>query len=58
MILTFLRRLLQGLPLPLKVGSVCPDFSAVDTHGNSISEQDLKGKRAVLWFYPKADTPG
>ncbi|PCJ53169.1 MAG: hypothetical protein COA70_09555 [Planctomycetota bacterium] len=58
MILTFFRRLIHGHPSPLAEGLPCPKFSAVDTEGKSVSEQDLKGKRVVLWFYPVADTPG
>ena len=58
MIFTFLRRLFQGQPSPLVVGSPCPKFSAVDTDGKSITNQAFAGKRVVLWFYPMADTPG
>jgi thioredoxin-dependent peroxiredoxin len=42
----------------LKPGDAAPDFSAVDQHGNLISLQSLKGKKVVLYFYPKDDTPG
>lgn len=35
-----------------------PDFSLLDENGNSVSRDDLKGKNVVLYFYPKADTPG
>lgn len=58
MIRTFLRRLFKGTTGPLSVGAACPAFSAVDTDGNPVTSQDLLGKRAVLWFFPKADTPG
>jgi peroxiredoxin Q/BCP len=42
----------------LNVGDQAPDFDAVDHHGNRVKLSDLRGKRVVLWFYPKADTPG
>lgn len=42
----------------LKVGDVAPDFSAVDHNGKTVKLKDLRGKTVVLWFYPKADTPG
>ena len=42
----------------LKEGDNAPDFTAKDHEGNDIRLKDLKGKRVVLWFYPKDDTPG
>ena len=42
----------------LKPGDAAPDFSAADQHGNEISLKSLKGKKVVLYFYPKDDTPG
>ena len=42
----------------LKPGDTAPDFSAADQHGNEISLKSLKGKKVVLYFYPKDDTPG
>jgi peroxiredoxin Q/BCP len=42
----------------LKVGDPAPDFTAKDHEGRSVSLQDFKGKSLVLWFFPKADTPG
>ena len=35
-----------------------PDFSYVDSNGKTISLKDLKGKKVILYFYPKDDTPG
>ena len=35
-----------------------PTFSVNDHNGNSINLKDYLGKKIVLWFYPKADTPG
>lgn len=42
----------------LKVGDKAPDFSAKDEQGNTISLSDYKGKKLVVFFYPKASTPG
>jgi peroxiredoxin len=42
----------------LKPGENAPDFEAVDHEGNRVRLSDLRGKKVVLWFYPKADTPG
>ena len=42
----------------LKIGDKAPDFQAKDQDGNIISLSDYKGKKLVLFFYPKASTPG
>ena len=42
----------------LKVGRKAPDFSLMDDSGNKVKLADLKGKKVVLYFYPKDDTPG
>ncbi len=42
----------------LKVGDKAPNFQAKDQDGNTISLNDYKGKKLVLFFYPKASTPG
>ena len=42
----------------LKVGDKVPDFKGVDQDGNAISYQDFIGKKLVVFFYPKASTPG
>jgi len=42
----------------LTVGDKAPDFSALDEQGNTISLSDYKGKKLVVFFYPKASTPG
>ena len=42
----------------LKVGDKAPDFTAKDNKGNIIKLIDYKGKKLVLFFYPKASTPG
>jgi len=42
----------------LQPGAQAPDFSVNDHNGNLINLKDYLGKKVVLWFYPKADTPG
>ena len=42
----------------LKIGDIAPNFQSLDEAGNSISLSDYKGKKLVLFFYPKASTPG
>lgn len=42
----------------LQLGEKAPDFDVSDHHGNRVRLSDLRGKKVVLWFYPKADTPG
>jgi len=42
----------------LEPGAPAPDFEAVDHRGRTVRLRDLRGKKVVLWFYPKADTPG
>ncbi len=42
----------------LKEGDKAPDFNARDQNGNPVNLKDYSGKRVVLWFYPKDDTPG
>lgn len=42
----------------LKIGDKAPDFVAKDQNGKSIALADFKGKKLVLYFYPKDNTPG
>lgn len=42
----------------LKVGDKAPDFKVNDQDGNSVSSEDFKGKKWIVFFYPKASTPG
>lgn len=42
----------------LKEGDAAPAFTARDTDGNEISLSALRGRKVVLYFYPKDDTPG
>lgn len=48
---------LQNMKM-LQQGDQVPDFKGTDQNGNEISYQDLKGRKLVLFFYPKASTPG
>ncbi|MFO7674053.1 MAG: thioredoxin-dependent thiol peroxidase [Lutibacter sp.] len=42
----------------LKIGDAAPNFEALDQQGNTVKLSDFKGKKLVLFFYPKASTPG
>ncbi|KKL64290.1 hypothetical protein LCGC14_2166490, partial [marine sediment metagenome] len=42
----------------LKEGDNVPEFEAKDQDGNTIKLSDYKGKKLVVFFYPKASTPG
>ncbi len=42
----------------LKVGDPAPDFEVKDNAGKTQRLSDYRGKNVILWFYPKADTPG
>jgi len=42
----------------LKIGDKAPDFKGLDQNGNDIKFSDFVDKKVVLFFYPKASTPG
>lgn len=42
----------------LEIGNRMPNFSAADQNGNIVKSADLIGKKTVVYFYPKANTPG
>jgi len=42
----------------IEPGQPAPDFTLPDQDGNDVHLADLRGQRVVLYFYPKADTPG
>lgn len=42
----------------LKIGDKAPDFNTTNQDGAAISLKDFKGKKVVLYFYPKDNTPG
>ncbi|MGN6869584.1 MAG: thioredoxin-dependent thiol peroxidase [Solirubrobacteraceae bacterium] len=44
--------------MALDRGDTAPDFTLPDQHGNLVTLSDLRGQTVVLYFYPKADTPG
>lgn len=53
-----LNLIFRGGPSMLQPGQDAPDFDVVDQNGNRVRLSDFRGKKVVLWFYPKADTPG
>ena len=42
----------------LQQGTPAPDFTLSDQDGNAVTLSDLRGQWVLLWWYPKADTPG
>ncbi|MGF1924103.1 MAG: thioredoxin-dependent thiol peroxidase [Bacteroidia bacterium] len=44
--------------IEIKQGDPAPKFTSTDQNGNSISLEQLKGKKVILFFYPKDNTPG
>lgn len=42
----------------LEIGDKAPAFSAKNQHGETVSLDDFKGKKIILYFYPKDNTPG
>ena len=42
----------------LKVGDQAPAFTLNDQDGNAVSLSDFAGRKVLIWFYPKANTPG
>ena len=47
----------KAMPL-VKEGSTAPEFSALNQNRMPVTLADFRGKWLVLWWYPKADTPG
>lgn len=45
-------------PKMLSAGDIAPDFAVQDHTGAMRRLADYRGRSVVLWFYPKADTPG
>ena len=44
--------------MTLAIGDAAPDFSLPDQNGTPVSLESLRGRRVVVYFYPKDDTPG
>ncbi|MBN1954868.1 MAG: thioredoxin-dependent thiol peroxidase [Anaerolineae bacterium] len=44
--------------MTLATGSIAPDFTLTADNGQAVSLSDFRGKKVVVYFYPKADTPG
>lgn len=44
--------------IPFKVGDPAPDINALDENGNPVRLKDYRGSKVILFFYPKANTPG
>ena len=44
--------------MALEIGSVAPAFSGVNQNGETITSEQFRGKKIILFFYPKASTPG
>ena len=42
----------------LNIGDKAPEFNLPDKDGNMVKLSDFKGKKVVLYFYPKDNTPG
>jgi peroxiredoxin Q/BCP len=42
----------------LDPGVMAPDFTLPDAYENLVSLKDFRGRKVVLWFFPKASTPG
>ena len=42
----------------LNVGDKAPEFTLPNQEGKSVSLLDFKGQQVVVWFFPKASTPG
>lgn len=57
---TLIRLIFQtgGKATMLPIGSAAPPFTVSTHEGTPLSLSSLKGKKVLLWFYPKADTPG
>ena len=44
--------------MSLSIGDPAPDFTSADQQGNAVRLSEYRGKKLVLYFYPKDDTPG
>lgn len=46
------------MPTSLREGQQAPDFTVLDADGKPVSLKDFRGQPVVLYFFPRADTPG
>ncbi len=44
--------------MPLEIGKKAPDFTLPDEHGDLVKLSSFRGRRVVVFFYPKANTSG
>jgi len=44
--------------MTLKAGDAVPDFALEDQHGNTVKLPDFRGRKVLVYFFPRADTPG
>ena len=44
--------------IPMNINDKAPDFTLQDENGKDVARKDFLGKTVVLYFYPRADTPG
>ena len=53
-------RIFENWPLGIcmKVNDKAPEFTLPDENGKDVSLEDLRGKTVILFFYPRASTPG
>ena len=54
----FIRRFKEELMARLKAGEKAPDFQLEDQNGNKVKLTDFRGRKLLLYFYSKANTPG
>jgi hypothetical protein len=47
-----------GREIRMNIHDKAPEFTLQDENGREVSSKDLRGKTVVLYFYPRADTPG
>src|SRR3954454_16903485 len=44
--------------MALKAGDPAPDFALEDQHGKTVELSDFRGRKVLVYFFPRADTPG
>jgi peroxiredoxin Q/BCP len=42
----------------LKIGDIAPEFNLPNQNGEQVKLSDFNGSKLLIWFYPKASTPG